>query len=67
LFGKGLLAGGFVLGIYGLTDGNDTSIRSALGLLGAGMLAMGYGLYRSLLSQVRQTDPVTERHEHDRP
>ncbi|OLB56388.1 MAG: hypothetical protein AUI03_04190 [Nitrospirae bacterium 13_2_20CM_2_62_8] len=33
--GKGFLAGGFLLGIYGLTEGHDVLMRSGLGLLAA--------------------------------
>jgi hypothetical protein len=44
--GKAFVALGFVLGIYGLTEGNDTLMRAGLGLLAAGVLASVYGLYR---------------------
>jgi len=43
--GKAFVALGFVLGIYGLTEGNDTVMRAGLGLLTAGVLASAYGLY----------------------
>jgi len=49
--GKGFLAGGFLLGIYGLTEGHDLLMRSGLGLLAAGIAAMGYGLYRTLVER----------------
>jgi len=45
--GKAFVALGFVLGIYGLTEGNDTLMRAGLGLLAAGVLASAYGMYRS--------------------
>jgi hypothetical protein len=43
--GRAFVALGFVLGIYGLTEGNDTIMRAGLGLLAAGVLASAYGLY----------------------
>jgi hypothetical protein len=43
--GKAFVALGFVLGIYGLTEGSDTLMRAGLGLLMAGVLASAYGLY----------------------
>lgn len=45
--GKAFVALGFVLGIYGLTEGNDTLMRAGLGLLAAGMLASAYSIYCS--------------------
>ncbi len=45
--GKAFVALGFVLGIYGLTEGNDTLMRAGLGLLAAGMLASAYSMYCS--------------------
>jgi hypothetical protein len=45
--GKAFVALGFVLGIYGLTEGNDVVMRAGLGLLAAGVLASAYGMYRS--------------------
>ena len=44
---KAFVALGFVLGIYGLTEGNDTLMRAGLGLLAAGVLASAYSMYRS--------------------
>lgn len=49
--GKGFLAAGFLLGIYGLTDGSPMLMRTGLGLVVAGIVAMGYGLYRMLVEQ----------------
>ncbi len=43
--GKAFVALGFVLGIYGLTEGNETIKKTALGLLIAGILASAYGAY----------------------
>jgi hypothetical protein len=54
--GKGFLASGFLLGIYGLTEGNDVLMRSGLGLLAAGIAAMGYGLYRTLVERSHQQE-----------
>ena len=54
--GKGFLAGGFLLGIYGLTEGHDVLMRSELGLLAAGIAAMGYGLYRTLVERSGQEE-----------
>ena len=45
--GKAFVALGFVLGIYGLTEGYDVIMRAGLGLLAAGVLASAYGLCRS--------------------
>ena len=47
--GKAFVALGFVLGIYGLTEGNDVVMRAGLGLLAAGVLASAYGLYQGRL------------------
>jgi len=43
--GKAFVALGFVLGIYGLTEGHDVVMRAGLGLLAAGVLASAHGLY----------------------
>lgn len=43
--GKAFVAAGFVLGIYGLTEGNEAIKQTALGLLVAGVLASAYGAY----------------------
>jgi hypothetical protein len=45
--GKAFVGLGFVLGIYGLTEGYDVVMRAGLGLLAAGVLASAYGLYRT--------------------
>lgn len=44
--GKAFVAFGFILGTYGLTEGNDAMMRAGLGLLVTGVLASAYGLYR---------------------
>jgi hypothetical protein len=43
--GKIFVALGFVLGIYGLTEGRPVVMQAGLGLLVAGVLASAYGLY----------------------
>ena len=43
--GKAFVAFGFILGTYGLTEGNETVMRAGLGLLVTGILASAYGLY----------------------
>lgn len=43
--GKAFVAFGFILGTYGLTEGNETIKQTALGLLVAGVLASAYGAY----------------------
>ena len=45
--GKAFIAFGFILGTYGLTEGNEAIKQTALGLLVAGMLASAFGMYRS--------------------
>lgn len=52
--GKGFLAAGFLVAIYGLTEGHPILLRSGMGLLVAGVLAMGYGLYQALVGRSRQ-------------
>jgi hypothetical protein len=42
--GKAFVAFGFILGTYGLTEGNEAIKQTALGLLVAGILAMAYGM-----------------------
>jgi hypothetical protein len=44
--GKIFVALGFILGTYGLTEGQPAVMQTGLGLLVAGVLASGYGLYR---------------------
>ena len=46
--GKVFVALGFILGIYGLTEGQPAVLQAGLGLLVAGVLASAYGLYRML-------------------
>ena len=43
--GKAFVAVGFILGTYGLTDGNEAIKQTALGLLVTGVLASAYGAY----------------------
>ena len=43
--GKVFVALGFVLGTYGLTEGQPAVMQAGLGLLVAGVLASAYGLY----------------------
>ena len=46
--GKIFVALGFILGIYGLTEGQPAVLQTGLGLLVAGVLGSAYGLYRTL-------------------
>ena len=46
--GKVFVALGFIVGIYGLTEGQPAVLQTGLGLLVAGVLASAYGLYRML-------------------
>ena len=50
LLSKGLLAGGFISGIYGLTEPNETATRLALALIVTGVLVAAYGMIRRLLN-----------------
>lgn len=43
--GKAFVAFGFILGTYGLTEGNEMIKQTALGLLITGILASAYGAY----------------------
>jgi hypothetical protein len=43
--GKAFVAFGFILGIYGLTEGNEAIKQIALGMLVTGVLASAYGAY----------------------
>ncbi len=54
--GKGFLAAGFLLGIYGLTDESPVLLRSGLGMVVAGILAMGYGLCRMLVERSHRVE-----------
>lgn len=50
--GKMFLAGGFALGMYGLAEDHTLLQQTSLGLIVIGVVALGYGVYRSLfLSQ----------------
>ncbi len=42
------IAGGFVLGVYGLEFPNTIWLKTALGLLVTGMMAQGYAMYCSI-------------------
>lgn len=42
------IAGGFMLGIYGLEFPNTMWLQTALGLLVTGMMAQGYAMYCSI-------------------
>jgi len=44
--GKIFVALGFILGTYGLTEGQPAVMQAGLALLVTGVLASGYGLYR---------------------
>ena len=46
--GKVFVALGFIVGIYGLTEGQPAVLQTGLGLLVAGVLGSAYGLYRTL-------------------
>lgn len=54
--GKAFVAFGFILGTYGLTDGNEAIKRTGLGLLVAGVLASAYGLYHWAMNRGVTTD-----------
>jgi len=45
--GKVFVAFGFILGTYGLTEGNEAIMRTGLALLVTGVLASAYGLYHT--------------------
>ena len=49
--GKIFIALGFILGTYGLTEGQPAVMQTGLGLLVAGVLASGYGLYRWVITR----------------
>jgi len=53
---KVLLAGGFLLGIYGLTQDSTILFRSGLGMIAAGMVAAGYNIYRMLVARWQQPE-----------
>ena len=46
--GKACVALGFILGIYGLTDGRPGLLKVALSVLVTGIVASAYGLYSHL-------------------
>ena len=45
IMGKVFVALGFIVGIYGLTEGQPAVLQTGLGLLVTGVLASAYGLY----------------------
>jgi hypothetical protein len=47
---KALLAAGFLTGIYGVSEPNESATHVALALLVAGVLAGLYGLVRRLVA-----------------
>jgi hypothetical protein len=49
--GKAFVAFGFILGTYGLTEGNEPLKQAGLGLLVAGVLASAYGLYHWVVNR----------------
>ena len=49
--GKIFVALGFILGTYGLTEGQPAVMQTGLSLLVAGVLASGYGLYRWVIKR----------------
>ena len=53
---KVFLAGGFLLGIYGLTQDSTILFRSGLGMIAAGMVAADYTLYRMLVVRGEQQE-----------
>ena len=46
--GKILVALGFILGTYGLTEGQPDVMKAGLGLLIAGVISAAYGLYHQI-------------------
>ncbi|TAL12460.1 MAG: hypothetical protein EPO02_01455 [Nitrospirae bacterium] len=54
--GKAFVAFGFILGTYGLTEGNEAIKQTALGLLVAGVLASAYGAYHWIRNKGVTTD-----------
>ena len=57
--GKTFVAFGFILGIYGLTEGHETIKQTALGLLVAGVLAMAYGMVHWVIHRGVTSQPPT--------
>jgi hypothetical protein len=47
--GKGCVALGFILGIYGLTESRPGLLKAGLALLVIGIVASAYGLFESFL------------------
>ena len=45
---KVFVALGFILGIYGLTEGQQDVMKAGLGLLIAGVVSAAYGLYQQI-------------------
>jgi hypothetical protein len=48
LIGKGLLAVGFLLSLYGLGSSNPIILKLSLALLAVGMILQAWGLYSHL-------------------
>ena len=46
--GKVFVALGFILGTYGLTEGQPDVMKAGLGLLIAGVISAAYGLYHQI-------------------
>lgn len=61
--GKIFVALGFIVGIYGLTEGHPMALQAGLGLLVAGVLASVYGLFHSL----KHRGIVNDRSDVDKP
>lgn len=51
------IAFGFIIGMYGLDHPESIWLRTALGLIVAGMLAQGYALYCSIQRAREQNTP----------
>ena len=60
--GKAFVAFGFILGTYGLTEGNDAIKQTALGLLVAGVVASAYGLYHWAMNRGVTVDQGGSHH-----
>ena len=56
--GKVLVALGFILGTYGLTEGQPDVMKAGLGLLIAGVISSAYGLYHQITHPLDPPTPV---------
>jgi hypothetical protein len=54
--GKVFVALGFILGTYGLTEGQPDVMKAGLGLLIAGVISSAYGLYQQITHRNSTTD-----------